>query len=141
MDRRNQPAARAGAISLVNFTWTIGALASPSLVALGDHLHRISVVLDALAGVAVLLALALAASRFETASYSGGKSPAAVALNPSFTKSLRDRFAPAFALIFFMYVGTENCLSGWVATYAHRLQSLHHEAWALMPSCFGVEFF
>ncbi len=130
------PHARAGAISLVNFTWTIGALASPSLVALGDHLHRISVVLDALAGVAVLLALALAASRFETASYSGGKSPAAVALNPSFTKSLRDRFAPAFALIFFMYVGTENCLSGWVATYAHRLQSLHHEAWALMPSCF-----
>ena len=35
-----------------------------------------------------------------------------------------------------MYVGTENCLSGWVATYAHRLQSLHNDAWALMPSCF-----
>jgi len=130
------PDARAGALSLVNFTWTIGALASPSLVALGDHLHRMSLVLDALAAVAALLALALAASRFETATYSGGKSPAPVALDLSFGKSLSDRFAPAFALIFFMYVGTENCMSGWVATYAHRLQSLHNDAWALMPSCF-----
>lgn len=130
------PHARAGALSLVNFTWTIGALASPSLVALGDHLHRMSVVLDALAVAAALLALALAVSRFETSTYSGGKSTVPVAWDLSFSKSLRDRFAPAFALIFFMYVGTENCLSGWVATYAHRLQSLHNDAWALMPSCF-----
>jgi fucose permease len=120
----------------VNFTWTIGALASPSLVALGDHLRRMSLVLDALAAVAALLALAFAASRFETTTYSGGKAPAPVALDLSFSESLSNRFAPAFALIFFMYVGTENCLSGWVATYAHRLQSLHNDAWALMPSCF-----
>lgn len=130
------PASRAGALSLVNFTWTIGALASPSLVALGDHLHRMSLVLDALAVLAVLLALAFAASDFAVAVPSGNESTAPVALNSSFAKSLRDPFAPAFALIFFMYVGTENCLSGWVATYAHRLQSLHNDAWALMPTCF-----
>ncbi len=130
------PDARAGALSLVNFTWTIGALLSPSLVALGDHLHRMSLVLDALAAVAALLALALAASRFQTASRSSDAAPMPAALDFSFSKSLSNRFAPAFAVIFFMYVGTENCLSGWVATYAHRLQSLHNDAWALMPSCF-----
>ena len=67
------PNARAGALnSLVNFTWTIGALLSPSLVALGDRLWgEVSQVLDALAAVAALLALALAASSLPTASPSG----------------------------------------------------------------------
>ena len=51
------------------------ALAFPSLVALGDHLHRMSSVLDALAAIAAVLALALAASRFQTASPSSATSP------------------------------------------------------------------
>jgi FHS family glucose/mannose:H+ symporter-like MFS transporter len=129
------PAGRAGALSLANFIWTIGALASPSLVALGDRLHRMSLMLAALASVAALLAMAFAASHFEGAAVAGEEATAPT-LNLSFSKTLQDRFAPAFALIFFLYVGTENCLSGWVATYAHRLQSLHSDAWALMPSCF-----
>jgi fucose permease len=129
------PAGRAGALSLANFIWTIGALASPSLVAMGDRLHRMSLMLAALASVAALLAMAFAASHFEGAAVAGEEA-AAPTLNLSFSKTLQDRFAPAFALIFFLYVGTENCLSGWVATYAHRLQSLHSDAWALMPSCF-----
>jgi MFS transporter, FHS family, glucose/mannose:H+ symporter len=131
------PGRRAGALSLVNFTWTIGALASPSLVALGDHLHQMNLVLAALATAAALLALAFAASHFERAAPLGTETEAPVALNLSLAKTFGDRFAPAFALIFFLYVGTENCVSGWVATYAHRLQSLHNnDAWALMPSFF-----
>ncbi len=129
------PSGRAGALSLANFTWTIGALASPSLVALGDQFHQMSLVLASLAVVAILLAAAFAASNFEVAA-SGGTEAATTTVNRSFIESVRDRFAPAFGLIFFLYVGTENCLSGWVATYAHRLQSLHNDAWALMPSCF-----
>jgi FHS family glucose/mannose:H+ symporter-like MFS transporter len=131
------PGRRAGALSLVNFTWTIGALASPSLVALGDHLHQMNLVLAALAAAAALLALAFAALHFKRAAPLGAERAASAALNLSFTKTFGDRFAPAFALIFFLYVGTENCMSGWVATYAHRLQSLHNnDAWALMPSFF-----
>jgi FHS family glucose/mannose:H+ symporter-like MFS transporter len=130
------PAGRAGALSLVNFTWTIGALASPSLVALGDHLHRMRLVFAGLSAVAALLALAFALSHFERSAPSNAETVGSTVLNLSFSNSLRDRFAPAFGLIFFLYVGTENCLSGWVATYAHRLQSLHSDAWALMPSCF-----
>jgi MFS transporter, FHS family, glucose/mannose:H+ symporter len=129
------PAGRAGALSLVNFTWTIGALASPSLVALGDHFHQMSLVLASLAAVAALLGVAFASSNFEDAP-SDRTQTAMPTVNLSFVESLRDHFAPAFGLIFFLYVGTENCLSGWVATYAHRLQSLRTDAWALMPSCF-----
>jgi MFS transporter, FHS family, glucose/mannose:H+ symporter len=130
------PAGRAGALSLANFIWTIGALASPSLVALGDRLHRVSFVLAALGAVAALLAMVFAASHFESAAAAATETKAGPALNWSFSKTLQDRFAPAFALIFFLYVGTENCLSGWVATYAHRLQLLDSDAWALMPSFF-----
>jgi MFS transporter, FHS family, glucose/mannose:H+ symporter len=130
------PATRAGSLSLVNFTWTIGALASPALVALGDHFHHTSLVLDGLAAVAALLVVAFAASRFERAGAAAPEPVSAAAVNVTFNKAVRDRFLPAFAVIFFLYVGTENCLSGWIATYAHRLQSLHNDAWALMPSCF-----
>jgi fucose permease len=94
-----------------------------------------SLVLAALGAVAALLAMDFAASHFESAA-AAAETKVGPALNLSFSKTLQDRFAPAFALIFFLYVGTENCLSGWVATYAHRLQSLDSDAWALMPSCF-----
>jgi fucose permease len=41
-----------------------------------------------------------------------------------------------FGLLFFLYVGTENSISGWVATYARRIQASQNDLWALMPSFF-----
>jgi fucose permease len=38
--------------------------------------------------------------------------------------------------LFFLYVGTENALGGWAASYARRLSGEPGSAWALAPSFF-----
>jgi fucose permease len=41
---------------------------------------------------------------------------------------------PIVAGLFFIYVGTENCVGGWVASYARRINA--HALWAITPSFF-----
>jgi hypothetical protein len=55
------PSRRASALSLVNCSWTLGAIASPLLVALGDQIRQLSLFVAAFATAAALLALAFAA--------------------------------------------------------------------------------
>jgi fucose permease len=40
------------------------------------------------------------------------------------------------AALFFVYVGTETCMGGWIAAYAHRLDSGSRAFWAVTPSFF-----
>ncbi len=41
-----------------------------------------------------------------------------------------------FAALFFLYVGIENSVGGWVATHAHRLTSASWTRWELAPLLF-----
>jgi fucose permease len=131
----SNPSRRASALSLVNFSWTIGALMSPSLVALGDKTHRIWLVVFALSLVAALLTLAFSVSDFETARMPEKDE---LKFDPvlKISKMFANQTAIVFGLVFFLYVGTENSVSGWVATYARRIQVSQDDVWALMPSFF-----
>jgi fucose permease len=40
------------------------------------------------------------------------------------------------ALLFFIYVGTETCMGGWIASYTHRIDSGSRSFWAVTPSFF-----
>jgi fucose permease len=129
------PSRRASALSLVNCSWTLGAIASPLLVALGDQIRQLSLFVAAFATAAALLALAFAASTPDK----GLPEPATIISGPSnlsLSRIVRDPFPLGLGLIFFLYIGAESSLSGWSATYAHRLQSSRNDAWALMPSFF-----
>jgi len=129
------PSRRASALSLVNFSWTIGALTSPSLVALGDKLHRVWLIVFALALAAGLLTVAFSISKFEVGMVAEKSD---LKLDPvrKISKMFSNQTAIVFGLLFFLYVGTENSFSGWVATYAHRIQASQNDLWALMPSFF-----
>jgi FHS family glucose/mannose:H+ symporter-like MFS transporter len=131
----SNPSRRSSALSLVNFSWTIGALMSPSLVALGDKTHHIWLMVFALSLVAGLLTLAFSFSDFETART---LEEVEVKFDPvlKISKMFSSQTAVIFALVFFLYVGTEGSVSGWVATYARRLQVSQDDFWALMPSFF-----
>jgi FHS family glucose/mannose:H+ symporter-like MFS transporter len=52
------------------------------------------------------------------------------------SKMFSSQTAIVFGLVFFLYVGTENSVSGWVATYARRIQASQNDLWAVMPSFF-----
>jgi MFS transporter, FHS family, glucose/mannose:H+ symporter len=129
------PSRRASALSLVNCSWTLGAIASPLLVALGDRIRQLSLFVAAFAVAAALLALAFAALM----PHRGLPEPAKIisdASNFSLGGIVRDPFPFGLGLIFFLYIGAESSLSGWSATYAHRLQSSRNDAWVLIPSFF-----
>jgi len=47
-----------------------------------------------------------------------------------------NRFVPVLGALFFIYVGTESSIGGWVASYARRIDSGSGTFWALTPSFF-----
>src|SRR5262249_11861367 len=41
-----------------------------------------------------------------------------------------------FCAVMFLYVGTENAIAGWIASYAKRLEVAQQSFWTLVPSFF-----
>jgi MFS transporter, FHS family, glucose/mannose:H+ symporter len=123
---------RSSALNLLNFSWSAGAVACPIVVAfLGQgnipfFLHGLAAVLVVLA----ILVLFFGPKGLQTNGHPGSIEG----------KSWFDHFAdPAFIVlsaIFFLYVGTENGLSAWLASFAKRETSAANASWAAVPSYF-----
>lgn len=127
------PATRASALSLLNFSWTVGAVACPFLLAPFQRAGRISTFFLALAVFVFLVALSLAWVKLPPAAAST-KSTA----EPS-TPLLRMLLKPTaivLGTLFFVYVGTENAVGGWLASYAKRLVDQPGTLWVTTPSYF-----
>jgi MFS transporter, FHS family, glucose/mannose:H+ symporter len=124
------PARRSAALNLLNFSWSAGAVACPFLVALAARGHHVPFFLTAVAAFSLLVALGIAAMP---------KSVVEPARTEPDGKKMRiDWKNPALlilALLFFVYVGTENAFGGWVATYSKSLGSMT-PTMALMSASF-----
>ena len=121
-------AKRAAALNVINLAWGIGAVALPAEVALalrGDHLHALFFII---AGAALVIAVAFGVARYHDA------------LRPAHTGAAdapaRWGLRVALATLFFLYVGTENGVAGWIATYADRLHVAAGQLWAATPAIF-----
>lgn len=125
------PARRAAALSVLNMVWGIGAVASPGLIALvlrGRH----TPLLLGLAGASALIAIAFVSlDRKGRALNARPASHSDRAVAHKGGKALL-----AAAMMFFLYVGTENTVNGWVGTYAKRLVANGGADWLLAPACF-----
>jgi fucose permease len=126
------PDRRAAALSLLNFAWSIGAVASPAIIALviveGSTMGHL-LGLGALLGV-----VALCLTQFQVVPKIKGCDE-----KPTATFGVRDWGRPVaivFGALFFLYVGTENAVAGWVATLANRLSNGSGTRWELAPSLF-----
>lgn len=124
----------AAAVSLLNFSWGVGAVLCPFLVAA-------LVPWIGIRGLAVCVAvftLAIALAHF----LRPAPEVAAAADRPkhSYEDWMRQlRLGPSIALVllFFLYVGTETGVGGWVAALEKRMPSDGHiSALALAPSVF-----
>lgn len=127
------PERRAAALSLLNMVWGVGAVASPGLTAIalrGGHTPLLLLGLSA--------ASALMASAFVSFGRTGPKLIAESNNVPPPVEGLPGGKAllAAAALMFFLYVGTENAVNGWVGTYAKRLTAGGGMDWLLAPACF-----
>jgi len=127
------PANRASAVSLLNFSWSIGAVACPFLLAPFQRRGNLSDFFFLVAGFVVLISLLLARASFPPPSRRQEASPQA---QRSVLEMLRSPVAIALGILFFVYVGTENAMGGWLASYAKRLSRNPGTLWVTVPSFF-----
>ena len=125
------PGGRAAALNLVNFSWGLGAVACPFVVAGLLRVNRGSLFLYGTAGLLLLLALVLTRVPFHDSDQHGVHAVSISSLGKSYWRS---RYVPILGAIFFLYVGSETAVGGWTASYARRIISDRGTAWAMMPS-------
>jgi FHS family glucose/mannose:H+ symporter-like MFS transporter len=127
------PRRSAAALSLLNLAWGLGAVLFPLLAAEFQRMHHLTFLLVALGAAALLFALWLGATVREDSAQEVAKHPREE--RPPLT--LVDWQALVIlGLLFFLYVGTENGVGGWVASYARRTGAGSATSWALVPSFF-----
>jgi fucose permease len=131
------PQRSAAALSLLNFSWSAGAVACPVLLAPFEHRDEVLFYLKLLAGALLVIAACLAAlpmprrSKTDSGSASAEGSPF-----KDLWKTLATPLALVLAALFFLYTGVENSVGGWVASYAKRLAAGGGMLWVMAPSFF-----
>jgi MFS transporter, FHS family, glucose/mannose:H+ symporter len=122
------PGRRASALNLLNFSWGIGAVGCPFLVA---TLQRADLMFVFWYGMALLLAL-------ETLFLGLIRLPALKSETrvPTKVQVWRSRQFPILGTLFFVYVGTEVSVGGWIASYARRIDVASGTFWVMTPSFF-----
>jgi MFS transporter, FHS family, glucose/mannose:H+ symporter len=109
---------RAAALNLVNMAWGIGAIACPLLLLAGLRTNRFNAVLLSIAASALLLSISFAGMKFENLS---AKSAGDATAQEKRTQAHPVHVPVALAVLFYLYIGTENGISGWAAEQAHRV--------------------
>lgn len=128
----------AGAVSLLNVAWGLGAVMWPPLVAVAHAANAVAsfantdFLLLALAGTVaisagVVLYLLGAWNHTATLTASAAAATSGRARKPT---------VALLGLLFFLYVGTETALAGWSAAYARSLSVSASSAWTLTPAFF-----
>jgi fucose permease len=127
----------ASALNLLNFSWSLGAVACPIMLAPFQRYKSVNLYLELLAGAMVLIALAL--STLPLPRGPEGERGSGASRSVSFRTVLSTLATPtalALAALFFLYTGVENAVGGWLASYAKRLASGGGMLWVTAPSFF-----
>ena len=126
------PQRRSAILNLLNFCWSAGAVACPFLVAAAVKTQRIPLLLAVVAGLSFVAAIGIAAMP----SWIVEPAVADRSGKPGTRIEWRHRTLLVLAAVFFIYVGTENGVGGWVATYAKSLGNLTAVMSLMTPSFF-----
>jgi fucose permease len=114
------PERRAEALNILNLAWGIGAVAAPPVFAWFAARGRVDAFLFSLAASLVLIMLVQAGftrtSQSAVPAREQARGPARAVRwgSPAFL---------VYGALFFVYVGTENALAGWIAAFAQRLDT------------------
>jgi fucose permease len=109
---RNYPERRAAMLTMLNFTWSLGALLAPLVAARLLAIGSWRTVYLALAGAAALAAVVAGTTIRDRDE---------VARDTAETEGLRNlRLVALFAVFFFLEVGMESTFGAWISTYVLR---------------------
>jgi FHS family glucose/mannose:H+ symporter-like MFS transporter len=131
------PARRSAALNLLNFYWSVGAVACPFVVAAAARVERIEVFLVSLAGFLLLVFFGIAAApKSFDASVPSRSARVDRDRGSIVSLSSRRHMLILLAALFFLYVGAENGFGGWIASYAETVKTASLALPVLMPSFF-----
>ncbi len=125
-------ARRVAALSILNLLWGIGAIACAPLVMLAQRHEATPLLLYALGASSALIAVILAGMNVEPAEANEGEEQP----EPGLREGISRRSTFSLAALFFLYVGSENSVAGWVASLTKRMNSDSRDLWALAPMFF-----
>jgi MFS transporter, FHS family, glucose/mannose:H+ symporter len=111
------PGRRSAKLNLLNFCWSAGAVSCPVLVAAAAKSHQFPLFLAAVAGLALLVAIGIAAMPSSIVEPSAARDPGRTGAGIPWKHGAMWILAALFSL----YVGVENSFGGWVASYAKSL--------------------
>ncbi|HTC94932.1 MAG TPA: MFS transporter [Terriglobales bacterium] len=125
------PNNRGAALSVLNAFWGLGAALSPAIASLWVRLWPPAYLFLVLAAALMVTFLLITTNRTALTRKQGGAGQGS-----SGRRSLK--LVSIFAVIAFLYVGTEVSVSGWMMSYVSRLP-ISSKAWApIAASCFWV---
>ncbi len=128
---RSRPSA---ALNTLNFAWGLGAVASSVWVGILTVMHGVGIGLACL-GVAIVASSFLIEFSLEPLELESALEPPRPA--PLEGRRRKNLFrAVAIGLMFYLYVGTENSVAGWVAAFAKQVIHRGHGPWVLAPGFF-----
>jgi fucose permease len=122
---------RVAALSILNLMWGLGAVASAPLVMLAQLHGATADLLYGIAASSMVASVVLAALRLEPRT----TAPKREAGTES-TTGISTRSAVSLAALFFLYIGSENSVAGWVASFTKRMNAFSGDSWALAPMFF-----
>jgi MFS transporter, FHS family, glucose/mannose:H+ symporter len=125
-------ARRVAALSILNLMWGIGAIACSPLVMLAQRHRATSWLLYAIAACSALTAVILAGMNVEPGTTKEGEEQS----RPARRENISMRSTVSLAALFFLYVGSENSVAGWVASLTKRMNPDSGDSWALAPMFF-----
>jgi MFS transporter, FHS family, glucose/mannose:H+ symporter len=120
---------RAGAVSLLNFFWGVGAVFCSLMVAWSAAHGLVPFFLGAVSLVLLVLAVTMRNLAFPPAAKLGESSASWRELSKSSTIWL-------FAVVFFLYPGAEAAVGGWIGSYVLRLGSHGLALASIMPAIY-----
>jgi len=126
---------RVAALSILNLMWGLGAIASSPLVMLAQRRGATAWLLYAIALAALFTALILAGMNLEPAT-TPGTTEEEQQRSPARSENISPRSTVSLAALFFLYVGSENSVAGWVASLTKRSNPDSGDLWALTPMFF-----
>jgi len=116
-------------LSTVNLWWGIGAVACPWVIAWAERSHHMR---------PLLLVVALAAAAVFAALTPLLRVPSQPSPRAQTAQSSQLGTLVFFGLFLFIYVGVENAVGGWIATYAHRFSGFTLAAASLTVSVYWM---
>ncbi|HKV27539.1 MAG TPA: MFS transporter [Candidatus Acidoferrales bacterium] len=128
----SSPHRRAAALNTLNLAWCVGAVVFPFIATWFIKIHRLPAMILLVGGGVFVFALIFAsplatiAERRDTPQTGGATKRARVQM----------RVLAILGLLFFLYVGTEGAVSGWVATFGRRIHTGAGIGWVIVPSFF-----